>query len=248
MKTILFLAIFCITYSGILAGTTDPNVHDQHYLNYGEKFKCVVSLCGTENDDQLYCASGVVIKPNWVLTAAHVIKKAKTGNIFINNNKIKVSTFIPHSKFESDIFGYYDIGLVYCENNIELDFYPELYKDEDEMGKICSLSGYGIKGTFITGSRVGDNKKRAGSNRIMGIERHMLTCDLKDSNTPMEFLISSGDSGGGLFIDKKLAGIHSCVIATDGNTNSNYSDESGHTRISQHLEWIESTINENKKK
>lgn len=248
MKTILFLVISWIGYSIILAGTIDPNIDDQHYLNYGEKFKCVVSLCGTEKDDQLYCASGVVIKPNWVLTAAHVIKNAKTGHIFANNNKIEVLTFIPHSNFESDNFGYYDIGLVYCENNIELDFYPELYTGSDEVGKVCSLSGYGIKGTFITGSKIGDNKKRAGSNRVVEIERQLVICNLKDSNTSMEFLISSGDSGGGLFIDKKLAGIHSCVIATDGNTNSNYSDESGHTRISQHLEWIESIINENKKK
>jgi len=64
----------------------------------------------------------------------------------------------------------------------------------------------------------------------------------------MEFLIASGDSGGGLFIDKKLAGITSCVMTTDGNTDSNYNDERGHTRISQHINWIESTINENEKK
>jgi hypothetical protein len=64
----------------------------------------------------------------------------------------------------------------------------------------------------------------------------------------MEFLIASGDSGGGLFIDQKLAGINSCVMTTDGHTDSNHNDESGHTRISQHINWIESTINENEKK
>lgn len=247
MKTILFLAISWIGYSIVLAGTTDPNINDQHYLNYGEKFACVVSLCGTENNDDLYCASGVVIKPNWVLTAAHVIKNAKTGNILINDKKIKVDIFIPHEKFEKNNFGYYDIGLVYCNSGIELDFYPELYRGDDEVDKICSLSGYGIKGTFITGQKIGDNKKRAGSNKIAGIENQLIICNLKDRNTSMEFLISSGDSGGGLFINRKLAGIHSCVMATDGNTNSNYSDESGHTRISQQIEWIESIINDSNK-
>jgi hypothetical protein len=248
MKTIVYLLIAFIGYSISLAGTRDPKINDQHYLDYGSKFKCVVAICGKEEDDKLYCASGVAIKPHWILTAAHVIKKAKTCTAIVNDKKINVSIFIPHKEFESNNFGYYDIGLVYCDEDIGLDFYPEFYTESDEVGKVCALAGYGITGTFDTGAKIGDRKKRGGSNRIMGIERHLLTCDLKDANTSMEFLIASGDSGGGLFIDKKLAGITSCVMTTDGNTDSNYNDESGHTRISQHINWIESTINENKKK
>ena len=56
--------------------------------------------------------------------------------------------------------------------------------------------------------------------------------------TNLEFLICNGDSGGGLFIDGKLAGINSCVVATDGNANSDYGDETYHTRISELQEWI----------
>ena len=62
----------------------------------------------------------------------------------------------------------------------------------------------------------------------------------------MEFIICPGDSGGGLFIDKKIAGINSCVIATDGKPNSTYTDEGGHTRISQHLDWIHSVLESEK--
>jgi len=248
MKTIVYLIIAFIGYSISLAGTRDPKINDQYYLDYGSKFKCVVAICGKEEDDQLYCASGVAIKPHWILTAAHVIKKAKTCTAIVNDKKINVSIFIPHKEFESNNFGYYDIGLIYCDDDMKLDFYPELYEAEDEVGKICSLSGYGITGTFITGAKIDDHQKRAGSNRIISVERHLLMCNLKDTHTPMEFLIASGDSGGGLFIDKKIAGINSCVMTTDGHTDSNYNDESGHTRISQHISWIESTINQNEKK
>lgn len=246
MKILIFLLIACIGCSISFGGTRDPNIDDIHYINYGEKFQCVASVCGTEEEGGLYCASGVVIKPNWILTAAHVMKKAKTCKIKVNNKKINISTFISHNQFENNNFGYYDIALIYSEEDIGLNFYPDLYRDTDEIGKICSLSGYGITGTFKSGAVMGDGQKRAGSNRIRGIERHLLTCDLKDPNTTMEFLIGSGDSGGGLFIGKKLAGINSCVITTDGKTDSNYNDESGHTRISQYIEWIERTINEKK--
>ena len=70
----------------------------------------------------------------------------------------------------------------------------------------------------------------------------MLVCSASvhsDKNiTKMEFLIASGDSGGGLFIDNKLAGINSCVMAVDRSPQSKYNEESGHTRVSKFLGWI----------
>jgi hypothetical protein len=62
------------------------------------------------------------------------------------------------------------------------------------------------------------------------------------SKTELEFLIASGDSGGGLFIDNKLAGINSCVMAVDKKPDSTYNDESGHTRISKFIGWIKENI------
>jgi hypothetical protein len=96
---------------------------------------------------------------------------------------------------------------------------------------------------------VSDGKKRGGSNIIDKIDRELLVCTPSRAynKTELEFLIGSGDSGGGLFIDGKLAGINSCVMATDGKPNSTYSDESGHTRISKYINWIETTINNHDK-
>ena len=93
-----------------------------------------------------------------------------------------------------------------------------------------------------------DSKKRGGSNKVRYIDKHLLICDLTDEYTPIEFLIASGDSGGGLFIDKKLAGINSCVMTVGKKPNSAYGSESGHTRISKHLQWITESIEANEKK
>jgi hypothetical protein len=65
--------------------------------------------------------------------------------------------------------------------------------------------------------------------------------------TELEFLICSGDSGGGLFINKKLAGINSCVLAADKKPNSSYGDDAGHTRISKYVPWIKQKIEEKKR-
>ena len=61
----------------------------------------------------------------------------------------------------------------------------------------------------------------------------------------MEFLISPGDSGGGLFIDSKLAGIHSGVIEDKPNKGkSKYGAVSLHTRISTYYDWINDSVQE----
>jgi hypothetical protein len=241
MKTLLFIVALIVSLSSY-GGTRDPKVPDQNYVDYGSKFKCVVPICGVYDNNEKYCASGVAIKPRWILTAAHVIKSAKTCNIKINNEIIEASKIIPHADFNSDSFGYYDIGLIYFEKDLSLDVYAELYIDKDEIGKICGISGYGITGTFEQGSIISDSQKRGGSNKINYIDKHLLICNLTDTYTPLEFLIASGDSGGGLFINQKLAGINSCVLAADKNPNSNYGDESGHTRVSEHISWINTEI------
>ena len=72
------------------------------------------------------------------------------------------------------------------------------------------------------------------------IEKDLLVCSvLNGKPTQMEFLIAHGDSGGGLFIDQKLAGIHS-MIWNYGRTKpmATYSTYSGHTRISIYRNWI----------
>ena len=66
--------------------------------------------------------------------------------------------------------------------------------------------------------------------------------NLRDNpQTTLEFMICPGDSGGGLFIDNKLAGINSFIYAKDGNANANYNDSGCCTRISVYTDWIEDT-------
>jgi hypothetical protein len=193
-----------------------------------------------------------VIRPKIVLTAAHVVYRAK--NIFIldeNDIKINVLVALYLNEWDENKLGPNDIAICILDEDILLDFYPELYQNDDEIDKICSISGFGVTGNFIEGFKTVDNKKRAGSNFIDEIFDGMLVTSVKNNKqTELEFLISYGDSGGGLFINNKLAGINSGIMtdAEDKILNSDQKDFAIHTRISMHRNWIKSVIEKLEKK
>jgi hypothetical protein len=227
------------------AGTIDPNTPDSKYIEYGSKFKCILKLCGKDVNNKYFCASAVAIKPRWILTAAHIGQGCKSCIVHIEEKPICVEKIIYHEKYKENVFGEYDLALGYLEKDLGLDFYPELYEKDDEVGKICCMSGFGLGGNFRTGASRFDGHRRAGSNIIEHIDRKLLICTPSMRHkTSLEFIICSGDSGGGLFIDNKLAGINSCVIAADGKPDSTYGDESGHTRVSLYIDWIKRNISE----
>lgn len=244
----ILAAIFIFLISSLcISGTIDPSTPDKLYIEYGEKFPYVVTICGSYNDNSLFCASAVLIDDHHLLTAAHVVNNSKTCTVTIGNKKYIISTVIINKDFDKE-FGCGDIAIGYSENSFDLSFYPSLYNNDDELGKLCCIAGYGLTGNFNTGSIKHDGKKRAGSNTIDSAFKDVIVCDpsrRNDSNyTSLEFCIASGDSGGGLFIDGKLAGINSAIMASNKSPNSKYGEESCHTRISKFIGWI----NENKTK
>lgn len=225
------------------AGTISPSADDTKHIEYGEQHKCVVPVHGKitiDKQDKKYFASAVVIRPKVILTAAHVISEAKHVYIICDNKEIPVSLAIIRPQYNEKEMGPYDLAIGYLESEAKLDFYPELYSTDDEVDKICSLAGYGMTGTYNIGANKSDGKKRGGSNIIDGLANGMLICSVnKGKRTSLEFLICHGDSGGGLFINNKLAGIHSCIMTESGPLNANYKNESLHTRISLHKDWID---------
>jgi len=238
----LFIIFSCIANGG----TIDPNVQDSKYLEYGAKHKCVLPIMGILDDglNSNFRGSCVLIDRYHILTAAHIVADSITQHVIYDNEAYSCRIVAMHSKFDSKKTGMYDIAIAKLQRPIELDFYPELYGDGDEKGKVCSIAGYGYTGNFKTGYNVKkyDNKKRAGSNIISGIENDVLVFNLRDNpQTTLEFMICPGDSGGGLFIDNKLAGINSFIYAKDGNANANYNDSGCCTRISVYTDWIEDT-------
>jgi secreted trypsin-like serine protease len=239
------LILFLILSGTVFSGTIDPNTDDSKYVEYGKKFHSVVKICCFDGKG-MSCGSAVVIAPDWIITAAHVVENCHSWTVSIGEEKYNVDKMIPHAEYKTEIFGHNDIALGHLEKPINLDFYPAIYEKSDEVGRICSISGWGFTGTFNTGTKFNDGQRRGGSNFIDKIERKVLICSPSrkhEKMTELEYIICSGDSGGGLFIDGKLAGINSSVIGYDGKSDSTYGDESCHTRVSLYKDWIKKTVN-----
>lgn len=240
MKNLLLclLLLSCTSYGG----TIDPNISDDKYIEYAKDFHYVGMLCGEYENGDSFCGSAIAIDDFNIITAAHVVFNVKTCVFIINNNKYCIENVISHKDFTYQKYGRADIAIGHSSISFDLDFYPPLYVDTDEISKVCCISGYGFHGTFISGATKHDSRRRAGSNVIDRIDQDLLICSPSHRNdksfTSLEFLIANGDSGGGLFIDGKLAGINSCITAINKDPSSKYNEESGHTRVSNFTDWI----------
>jgi hypothetical protein len=239
----LVLLISVINFSYCYGGTIDPLVDDNQYIKYAQDFHCVGKLKGVLTNGNVYSASAVAIDDHRILTAAHIIENNKFCILNINNKDYAIYKFVYPKEFDRKKVGFADIAIGYSLEAFNLSFYPTLYKDKDEVNKVCCMSGYGLTGTFNNGAIISDDKKRAGSNVIDTAYADLLVCTASKHSEPnrtsLEFIIASGDSGGGLFIGDALAGINSCVLATDNKADSSYGDESCHTRVSHFIEWIQ---------
>ena len=225
------------------AGTIDPTVADSKYVEYGEKYECVLPLVGVLGDqlNTQFRASCVVIDEYYILTAAHVVTGSISQHVLYKGKAYPCSIVAVHIDYDSKVMRKHDIAIARLQRPLKLDYYPELYTKQDEKSKVCGLAGYGYHGDFNSGfsTTTFDNKRRAGSNVIDAIDDNCLTYSVHtEPKTTLEFLISPGDSGGGLFIDKKIAGINSYVYATDGRSDSDFGDVGCSTRISDYAEWI----------
>lgn len=238
------ILILLLIFSSVLhAGTIDPATSDSKYIEYGSKFECVAMVAGSYQDDTLYEGSAVIIDDHNFLTAAHVVNNYKKCTITLKNKKFSIQKVLSHPDFKEESVGFADIAIGHSDEKFGLVKYPFLYEDTNEVGKVCDISGYGFTGNFITGAKKYDSKQRAGSNTIDKIDRDLLICSPSYRHEPdftsLEFLIASGDSGGPLFINNKVAGIHSILMVTGKKTESKYKEESGHTRISKYIKWIQ---------
>lgn len=252
---IVFLAIlaFLLQTNTARPGTIDPNTPDSKYVEFGKSFPSVVRIktrakckkpeCKVREHDQY--GSAVIIRPHWILTAAHVVLDTTDTEIILSDDTRKrLSRVIPHQEFQEDKFGHFDVALGYSPDELKLEFYTPIYADTDEVGQAVTISGFGMHGTFNTGIVASDSQKRAGHNKIDYTDRGFLICtpSTGHSRLPLEFMIGPGDSGGGLFIGNKLAGISSCILAADKKPDGTYGDESAFTRMSLYTDWVESQI------
>lgn len=239
------LAALAVVAMSLTGGTISPTVDDSRHIEYGAKFRHVAFLrCETEKTDDnpagIYSGSCVVISPNHVLTAAHVVKNTTAWTVTTDDGKTRSLKRVSIHPDHGD-GGLHDIAVGFTDEQFCYEWYPPIYSASDEQGKVVSIAGYGMTGTWDTGIKAGDGKRRAGSNTVDIATGDYIICSVAGAPwTTLEFLICAGDSGGGLFIGSELAGINSCIMSSAGKPRAKYGEESVHVRLSEpkHRDWI----------
>ncbi len=213
-------------------------------------------------------ASGVLIAPDWVLTAAHVLDDPVAAASYTfdftpgapGGDYTGLNKFV-HPGWTGTLGEGFDLALLQLSTSV-LGISPALLSDRtDELGRLATIVGFGLGGTGLTGATGSPGTKRAGFNVVdllgsnIGFSAAEIVVDFDNpddastnfSGSPIphatELLPAPGDSGGGWFIDfgdgvDLLAGIESWGLDADGSLISNYGDAAGATRVSSQLQWI----------
>jgi hypothetical protein len=206
---------------------------DVQYLEYATQFPSVIKIM-TEKG---FC-SGVIIDDSWIISTKHSIQYKDNIRIIYKDQEFIPEKIIYHKNI--------DIALIKVNIlNLNKEDIAELDPMNNMINKVCQIVGYGKTGNGETGATLYDLKKRAGNNTVIAESDEFINFGFtKDCDIDLKIMIAHGDSGGGVFIDKKLVAINAFVSAKQGDqdADSSYGDISGHIKISKIHSWIRSVL------
>jgi len=218
---------------------TAPNFLDEWFVRTSQEDDPYPSVCSLHLESGVLVGSGILIRPNVVLTAGHCIDNDDIFSIVIGNEEIMVKELILHPRY-SKTFGRIqdDIGLLIleCDSNykpaaIGCVDWLERYQDITTVGYSFGYKKYSKPDVF----------------RYFGTV-------IEEPNY-MKFLprpasIWPGDSGGGVFSkfnngETYVVGIISNYIAIKAFNDRMMVSECSATIIVKYLDWIETEILKN---
>ncbi|MGC1308247.1 MAG: trypsin-like serine protease [Phormidesmis sp.] len=199
---------------------------------------------------------GTLIRPDWILSAAHVVTElAAEKEISLKDKIYTIQQIVVHPRFRNYGLNHemaeHDIALIELDQPVK-DIAPmPLYEQKDELHKVVIFVGRGDFGTGLTGPDNADGKLRKATNRIEASNQQWLVFrfDVPPNGTDLEGISGPGDRGGPALIQQDegwaIAGISSGQISRlpPGNLGEGrYGVMEYYTRVSCYLDWIKSVV------
>jgi len=217
---------------------------DARYRQLGEGYPELVSIG---------LAHGVLIAPDWVLTAAHVVDGLSPIGYAIDvaGQSVPIRRVVLHPDWIGDLGPgladpeWIDLALVQLSRPIAGISPAVPYGGTGELGKTVTLVGDGRTGTGRTGTVEEDDRVRAATNVVDRVNERALYLDFETppAGTELEGISGKGDSGGPAFLvidgTRYVVGISSWNQHVDrGLAECVYGTTEVYTRVSTRLPWI----------
>jgi len=197
---------------------TRHDVDDSKYRVAATEFPALADLPGEGH--------GVLIAPQWVVTAAHAVTwQTEIKQIVLNGKARDVEKVIVHSgykKLPKDLIDQAvktgdatrivdflasqdDIALIKLAAPVSDVIPSKLFSGNDELGKTVELLGKGATGTGLTGQEVNASHRadlRRAYNKIVDVKDRWIcyVFDKPPSGLAIEGISGDGDSGGPVLI------------------------------------------------
>jgi hypothetical protein len=216
----------------ITAQESTPNFLDEWFTPTTTENDPYPSVCSLHLEDGRLIGSGILIRPNVVLTAGHCIDDDNIYSIVIGEEEIMVKDMVLHPSY-SKTFGRIqnDIGLIFLE--CDSDYEPANIGCVDWMKRYQDITTVGYSFEYKKYSKP-------------DVFRYFGTV-VEEPNyikfIPRPASIWPGDSGGGVFAkfgDKEyVVGIMSNYIVIKTFNDNKVISECSATIIVNYLDWIE---------